>query len=178
MTAPTPSSTAKAELKEQANINEMLLKFMEKIEQNQIRSDENFQNFQEKYERNQTEIKQQFQGVRKEFQYMKEQFTSRIDKQINKWDQISEKFNKYNETVTTTEIRVTSSKKRRIRKVRVLNSYGISIRKYQKQVKANKLGRVRKSNGRNVINDKRNTPNKEKKCGKQEANKGQQSDQL
>jgi hypothetical protein len=160
MTDPTPSSTAKAELKEQANINEMLLKFMKKIEQNQIKSDENFQ---DKYERNQTEIKQQFQEVREEFQYMKEQFTNRIDKQINKWDQISEKFYKDNETVTPTEIRVTSSQKRRIRKVRVLNSYGISITKFQKQVKANKVGRVKKSNGKNVINDKRNTPNKGKK---------------
>jgi hypothetical protein len=99
-----------------------------------------------------------------------------MDEQIEKFEQISknEKKNdsenfqseKHSEIVTQTYSKLSSSKKRRIRKVRLMKSLGINISKFRKQrTKENRLGRVkeirlglvRKSSDSEQIKCKRNS---------------------
>jgi hypothetical protein len=172
------SSTETGELGDKQKMQEMMLEFVKEFKKE-------FQELGEKLERNKIDTKQEFQKMREQFQNTEKNLINRMDKQIEKCEQISGDFSnknkieqekesatvteQTNEKVTPTETKVTKSKKHRIRKVRVLNSCGINITQFWKQVRKTKLGRVktlreRKSKCNKVKSNKmfRTNPNKNK----------------
>jgi hypothetical protein len=96
--------------------------------------------------------------------YQFEKFQSKIKQDLKvEYQQEETSSAQQNETVTPSETKITSSKKRRIRKLCLLKSLGIKISKFRKlQEKAIRLGRVRNFSDCRIIKCKRNTLTKHK----------------
>jgi hypothetical protein len=151
----------------------MLLKMMNKMDK-----------FEQILEQIQIDTKQEFQEMREQLQNTEKNFNKRMertDKQFERFhseikqdlkvefQQVRREFQEEtssaqpNETVTPSETKVTSSTKRRIRKLRLLKSLGIKISKFRKrQEKAISLGRVRNFSECHIIKCKRNILTKRK----------------
>jgi hypothetical protein len=140
------SSSETSESGNNENMQEMMIKFMQKLEEKldkntiQIQNmEENsnvkFQNMGEKFDKNSVEMYEKLDKYSAEMH-------ERFEQSENKFRQVT----KENEIEVFTKSEISSAKKRRIRKMRILKSRGIKISKFRKrQEKATRLGRVKKS---------------------------------
>jgi hypothetical protein len=170
------SSTETTELGDKENMQVMLFKLMKKMDSFGEQLNQNRIEMKQERERGRKEIKQEFQD-------MGEQLNTRIEQNRRETKQdmqeivenvgnekkkdIKEESENVTETqseiIAKTDSKLSRSKNRRIRKMRLLKSPGINIRKFRKQqTKETRLGRVRKLSDREQIKCKRNAPTKHK----------------
>jgi hypothetical protein len=153
-------------------------KFEQRLEQNQIETKLEFQ-----------EMREQFQDIRKDREQDRKKFNSSMERSDEKlqdmgkqleqkleslhnemkqdlkveFQQVRGEVQEETSSAQPSETKVTSSKKRRIRKIRLLKSLCIKISKFRKrQEQAIRLGQVRNSSDCHIIKCKRNTLTKRK----------------
>jgi hypothetical protein len=176
------SSRETSESGNNENMQEMMIKFMQKLEENLDKNTIQIQNMEEnsnvKFQEMRKQFDNKFQEMHGESQEMRKQFDNKFQEMHEQFQDIKVEFQKArgelqeeSETVSEkpSEIdvpsnhKVSNAKRRRIRKLRILKSLGIKVSKFRKRLeKVIRLDRVKKFRNCHLTKYKRSSLTKHK----------------